>query len=149
MSDENSFDSFSKVVMNFLQLEVKHIYYGNITKAFAKKSMVRLIETFLEGDSKVKENIEIWACEYLANCATKRNLVEWHDLRKKPDDLPPAEGKDGHYSITVLNERLDKVFYDFKTKEWKEPVFGDKQRAPKAWYCGYYFKTQDGEDEDE
>lgn len=37
MSEENSFDSFSKVVMNFLQLEVKHIYYGNITKAFAKK----------------------------------------------------------------------------------------------------------------
>lgn len=148
MSNENVFDSVSKAVMNFMQMEVKHIYYGNVSKAFAKKSMAQFVDMLI-ADREVRENLKTWACEYLMNCATKRNLVEWHDLRKKPDDLPPAEGKDGHYSITVLNERLDKVFYDFKTKEWKEPVFGDKQRTPKAWYCGYYFKTQDGEDEDE
>lgn len=138
----------SKELMPILAMMVKHIYFGNISQKNAQKSIKDLIENCMDMEPELKENLKTWSAEYLSNCATKRNLVEWHDLRKKPDDLPPAEGKDGHYSITVLNERLDKVFYDFKTKEWKEPVFGDKERTPRAWSCGYYFKVQDEEDDE-
>ena len=143
---ENGFDGFTRDLITFMQMEVKHIYYGNITKEFAQKSMSDFIELTNNEDSVFRDNLKKWTCEYLSNCASKRQIIEWHDLKKNPEDLPPAESKDGHYSVTVLNEYLDKVFYDFKNREWLEPVFGNEQREPGAWCRIYCHKNEEEDD---
>ena len=145
MSEENNLENFFNNILNVMQMEVKHIFYGNIAKEDARKSVEKYIDIIMDGNSEVQRNLKIWASEYLDNCEckNKKYFYEWHDLKKDPEDLPEKEGKTGQYSINVLNELNDKVFYDYKNKEWREPVFGEKVRKPDAWHYYKNWKDRD------
>ena len=146
MSSEKDLEFFFNNILNVMQMEVKHIFYGNISKEDARKSVEKYIDILPECDSVVKSNLKTWASEYLDNCEckNKKHFYEWHNLKEDPEDLPEKEGKTGQYSYNVLNDLNDKVFYDYKNKEWREPVFGQKVRNPVAWH--YYKNWTDRDD---
>ncbi len=136
MSDENcdALSGFSRLLTNTLQMMVKHIYFGNISKKDAQKSIKKFVSAITSGGASYEiDSIKEWASEYLGNCTTRKSGIYWHDLRKNKDDLPVTESSQSQYSKTVLNEQMDKVFYDYENDEWKEPVFGEVQRTPVLW----------------
>ena len=55
-----------------------------------------------------------WSCYekgYIAGAT--ENGIQWHDLRKDPNDLPKRMGN------VVQNQDGDKVTYDYRLKKWR------------------------------
>lgn len=55
--------------------------------------------------------------------------LQWHDLRKDPNDLPPKMVSNHNFSIEVLSDRGEIVCYNFHYCEW----FYWRRGKPIAW----------------
>ena len=62
---------------------------------------------------------------YLAGAT--ENSVQWHDLRKDPNDVPKRNGN------VVQNQDGDKVTYDYRQKQWRWTDGGTDGLKMIAW----------------
>lgn len=59
------------------------------------------------------------------------NGIQWHDLRKDPNDLP-KEVKNGRSKV-VYGDRGEPIYFSYKTNWWKD--YSDHERYPPVAWC--------------
>lgn len=60
------------------------------------------------------------------------NAIEWHDLRKDPNDLPKLADKRFPWSITVVNQDGEACEYNYRCSRWQNCLASEID-VPIAW----------------
>ena len=81
------------------------------------------LHSYADNSEQLKEDV---VPAFLAGLKAR---LQWHDLRKDPNDLPPKIVSNHNFSIEVLSDRGEIVCYNFHYCEW----FYWRRGKPIAW----------------